>query len=72
MARPLVGITTYVTPAQFGAWNEEAALVPGTYVSAVERSGGRPLLVPPSEAAVDETLDALRKAQQVQYRPPGA
>src|SRR5687767_12433450 len=29
------------------------------YVSAVERAGGRPLLVPPSEDAVEETLDAL-------------
>jgi gamma-glutamyl-gamma-aminobutyrate hydrolase PuuD len=29
------------------------------YVLAVERAGGRPLLVPPSEDAVEETLDAL-------------
>jgi putative glutamine amidotransferase len=56
---PLVGITTYVTPARFGAWDEEAALVPADYVRAVERSGGRPLLVPPAESAVEETLDAL-------------
>jgi putative glutamine amidotransferase len=37
----------------------EAALVPAAYVEAVERAGGRPLLVPPSEEAVDETLGAL-------------
>ena len=59
VARPLVGITTYLTPAQFGAWDTEAALVPGEYVRAVERAGGRPLLVPPSEHGVDETLDAI-------------
>jgi gamma-glutamyl-gamma-aminobutyrate hydrolase PuuD len=59
VARPLVGITTYVTPARFGAWDAEAALVPGDYVRAVERAGGRPLLVPPSEHGVDETLDAI-------------
>jgi gamma-glutamyl-gamma-aminobutyrate hydrolase PuuD len=58
-ARPVVGITTYVTPARFGAWDEEAALVPVTYVQAVERAGGRPLLVPPSEAGVAETLDVV-------------
>jgi gamma-glutamyl-gamma-aminobutyrate hydrolase PuuD len=29
------------------------------YVQAVERAGGRALLVPPSDEAVDETLDAL-------------
>jgi gamma-glutamyl-gamma-aminobutyrate hydrolase PuuD len=59
MTRPLVGITTYVEPAQWGHWQLEAALIPYDYVRAVERAGGRPLLVPPSEEGVDETLDAL-------------
>lgn len=57
--KPLIGITTYLTPATFGAWEEDAALVPASYVSAVERAGGRALLVPPAEDAVEETLDAL-------------
>jgi gamma-glutamyl-gamma-aminobutyrate hydrolase PuuD len=48
-----------VTRAQFGAWDADAALVPSDYVRAVERAGGRPLLVPPSDVAVEETLDAL-------------
>ncbi len=59
MANPLVGITTYVVPARFGVWKEESALVPQEYVRAVERAGGRPLLVPPSIEGVDETLEAL-------------
>jgi putative glutamine amidotransferase len=57
--RPLVGITTYLTRARFGSWEEDTALVPTDYVRAVERAGGRALLVPPSEDAVEETLDAL-------------
>jgi putative glutamine amidotransferase len=57
--RPVVGITTYVTPAKWGYWELEAALVPAQYVEAVERAGGRPLLVPPAEEGLDETLDAL-------------
>jgi gamma-glutamyl-gamma-aminobutyrate hydrolase PuuD len=57
--RPLVGITTYITPARFGGWEEESALVPADYTRAVERAGGRPLLVPPSEGGVEETLDVL-------------
>lgn len=59
MTRPVVGITTYVTPARWGYWDVEAALVPAAYVQAVERAGGRPLLVPPSEEGIEETLDAL-------------
>jgi putative glutamine amidotransferase len=57
--RPLIGITTYLTCAKVGAWEEDSALVPADYVRAVERAGGRALLVPPSDDGVDETLDAL-------------
>ena len=59
MTRPVVGITTYVVEARFGAWETDSALVPTDYVRAVERAGGRPLLVPPSTDGVEETLDAL-------------
>lgn len=59
MARPVIGITTYVTPVKWSYWELEAALIPAAYVQAVERAGGRPLLVPPSEDGVEETLDAL-------------
>jgi putative glutamine amidotransferase len=58
-SRPVIGITTYLTSATFGAWKEDAVLVPAAYVHAVEAAGGRPLLVPPSTNAVAETLDAL-------------
>ena len=57
--RPIVGITTDVTTATFGAWEEESALVPTDYVRAVGRAGGRPLLVPPSEDGLEETLEVL-------------
>jgi gamma-glutamyl-gamma-aminobutyrate hydrolase PuuD len=59
MARPLVGITTYVVPAKWSSWELEAALVPADYVRAVERAGGRALLVPPATDGLEETLDAL-------------
>jgi len=59
VARPIVGITTYVTQASFGVWELDSALVPVDYVRAVEEAGGRPLLVPPSGHGVEETLDAL-------------
>jgi putative glutamine amidotransferase len=58
-ARPLVGITTYITAAKWSYWELDAALVPAAYVQAVERVGGRPVLVPPSRGGVDEILDAV-------------
>jgi putative glutamine amidotransferase len=60
VAKPLIGITTYVEPASWGHWDEvEAALVPFDYVRAVERAGGRAVLVPPDEDGIDEVIDAL-------------
>jgi len=58
-SRPVVGITTYVTPAKWGYWDMEAALVPMQYVRAIERAGGRPVLVPPSSEGIAETLDSV-------------
>jgi putative glutamine amidotransferase len=57
--RPVIGITTYLTLARFGVWEDDAALIPAAYVRAVEAAGGRALLVPPSMEGIDETLDAL-------------
>jgi len=59
VVRPVVGITTYVVPASFGVGQLDSALVPYDYVLAVERAGGRPLLVPPSTDGVEETLDSV-------------
>ncbi|HZD87294.1 MAG TPA: gamma-glutamyl-gamma-aminobutyrate hydrolase family protein [Gaiellaceae bacterium] len=59
MTRPLIGITTYVEPASWGHWQLEAALVPYDYVRAVERAGGRAVLVPPDPDGAEEILDAV-------------
>ena len=59
MAKPLIGITTYVEPAAWGHWQLEAALVPYDYVRAVERAGGRAVLVPPDDDGNEEVLAAL-------------
>ena len=57
--RPLIGITSYAEEIRWGVWTEDAALIPLAYIRAVERAGGRPLVVPPSEDGLEETLDAL-------------
>jgi putative glutamine amidotransferase len=57
--RPVIGITSYAQQARWGAWHVPAALVPLAYVDSVERAGGRPLLVPPSEDGAEETLAVL-------------
>jgi gamma-glutamyl-gamma-aminobutyrate hydrolase PuuD len=57
--RPVIGITTYAEEVSWTGWTEPAAFTPLAYVRSVEHAGGRPLLVPPSDDAIDETLDVL-------------
>jgi len=59
VSKPIIGITTYLTLARFGVWEDDAALIPAAYVRAVEAAGGRALLVPPSMQGIEETLDRL-------------
>lgn len=59
--RPRIGLTTYYTTAAWGVWNNPAALLPASYVNAVVRAGGAPLLIPPvdPDPEVLDLLDAL-------------
>ncbi|MGW1074820.1 gamma-glutamyl-gamma-aminobutyrate hydrolase family protein [Streptomyces sp. NPDC002537] len=63
-ARPLIGITTYVTRARWGAaWDMRAALLPAAYTEYVQRAGGLAVLLPPDDPAtaraVVRRLDGL-------------
>jgi gamma-glutamyl-gamma-aminobutyrate hydrolase PuuD len=56
---PVIGLTTYVEPARWGAEEEAAALLPHSYVAAVTRVGAYPVLLPPAAAAADRVLSRL-------------
>ena len=65
-ARPNIGITAATEDVSYGAWDEVPAFIsPASYVWAVQRAGGRPiLLVPDPEDAEDpngvlDLVDAL-------------
>src|SRR5215475_11109841 len=44
---PTIGITMYHTNAEWRGWSEDGALLPWTYVTAIRKAGGRPVLLPP-------------------------
>jgi putative glutamine amidotransferase len=52
-------LTTYVEPARHGSLEEVSALLPISYVTSVIRSGGCPLLLPPSSTEPGIPLSAL-------------
>ncbi|MFJ8621951.1 gamma-glutamyl-gamma-aminobutyrate hydrolase family protein [Kitasatospora sp. NPDC093550] len=57
--RPLIGITSYQDEAAWSVWRQRASLVPQTYVDAVVRAGGTPVLLPPQPGGAEHLLDAL-------------
>jgi putative glutamine amidotransferase len=58
MGRPVIGLSTYVEPARWGAWEVPAALLHEWYVDAVRDAGGRPVLLPP-DSNDDDVLDRI-------------
>lgn len=57
--RPVIGLTTYVERARWGAWDRDAALLPHSYVAAVAAAGGAPVLLPPLPDGADEVVAGL-------------
>jgi putative glutamine amidotransferase len=47
MTRPVIGLTTYFEPAQWGAWATPAALVHGWYIDFFRAAGADVVLLPP-------------------------
>jgi putative glutamine amidotransferase len=47
-ARPNIGVTAATERVSYGVWKEVPAIIsPARYVEAVQRAGGRPILLPP-------------------------
>lgn len=57
--RPVIGLTTYDEHAEMLAWQVEFAMLQRTYVDAVYRAGGLPVLLPPLESGAEQALDAV-------------
>jgi putative glutamine amidotransferase len=60
--RPVIGITSYLEQASFSIWRHEAAIVLRTYLDAVLRAGGIPIVLPAigdGQAAYVERIDGL-------------
>ena len=61
MTKPVIGITTYLEPAKWGAWELPAALIPWNYVNKLQQCGASVVLLPPDPGCHDaiDRLDGL-------------
>src|SRR5512133_2213710 len=54
MSRPVIGICTALERARWSVWDQQAYLLPRSYISAVQRAGGIALMLPPDETLQDD------------------
>lgn len=63
MTKPVIGLSAYREHATYGVWSQRTDLLCAEYATAVERSGGVPVLLPVQDpaqaAAVVARVDAL-------------
>jgi putative glutamine amidotransferase len=60
VTRPVIGVTAGIEPdVRWRVWEEAAALLPASYPRVIARAGGRPVLLPPDEHGVEESVAAL-------------
>src|SRR5690349_5265008 len=59
MSRPVIGICTALEQARWSVWDEEATLLPRSYVNAVQRAGGLAVMLPPDPAAAEDPGELL-------------
>jgi putative glutamine amidotransferase len=59
---PLIGLSTYVDRARYGAWDEVAAILPYTYVRSVSRAGGCAVLLPPAPGGPEAVRSTAGRA----------
>jgi len=61
MSRPVIGICAALERARWSVWDQEAILLPRSYVDAVQDAGGLALLLPPDPALVEEPEELLER-----------
>src|SRR5436309_3215127 len=54
MDRPVIGLCTALERARWSVWDQQAFLLPRSYIDAVQRAGGIAVMLPPDERAIDE------------------
>ena len=54
MDRPVIGLCAALERAQWSVWDQQAVLLPRSYVEAVQHAGGMAVMLPPDSASVDD------------------
>jgi len=71
MKQPVIGLTSYLEPAKWGAWDLPAALIPWNYVNKLQSAGATVVILPPDADNHDaiSRLDGLVMAGGADIEP---
>jgi putative glutamine amidotransferase len=71
MKQPVIGLTSYLEPAKWGAWDIPAALIPWNYVNKLQAAGASVVILPPDANNHDaiSRLDGLVMAGGADIEP---
>jgi putative glutamine amidotransferase len=71
MNQPVIGLTSYLEPAKWGAWDQPAALIPWNYVNKLQAAGSTVVILPPDADNHDaiSRLDGLVMAGGADIQP---
>jgi putative glutamine amidotransferase len=59
MARPTIGICAALERARWSVWDQQAVLLPRSYIDAVQRAGALAVMIPPDPCLVEDPGEAL-------------
>jgi putative glutamine amidotransferase len=59
MPRPVIGICTALERARWSVWDQQAYLLPRSYIDAVQRAGGLAIMLPPDATLQEDADDVL-------------
>lgn len=59
MSRPVIGICTALERARWGMWDQQALLLPRSYVEAVQHAGALVVMLPPDKLLTEDPNEVL-------------
>jgi putative glutamine amidotransferase len=59
VSRPVIGLCASVERARWTHWDQEAVLLPRSYVDHVQRAGGLAILIPPDRGDIEDAIGLI-------------
>jgi putative glutamine amidotransferase len=59
MGRPVIGVCAALERARWSHWDQQAVLLPRSYIDAIQLAGGLPMMIPPDGLIAEEPDEVL-------------